>query len=143
MAELKQMDRAEKALRNVLKNNKTNASAAYNLAIIVSAYNLTEACELSRIAYESEPEQAKYGYSYAYFLAQTGMNTEAIKVLGNEIKAHPEYASSLFLLINIYETEGNVQQAIYVCENAIESNLYTDQINSELKSKLIQLKAQL
>lgn len=143
MAELKQMDRAEKALRNVLKNNKTNASAAYNLAIIVSAYNLTEACELSRIAYESEPEQAKYGYSYAYFLAQTGMNTEAIKVLGNEIKAHPEYASSLFLLINIYQTEGNIKQAINVCEHAIESNLYTDQINSELKSKLIQLKAQL
>jgi tetratricopeptide (TPR) repeat protein len=143
MAELQQMDKAENALKNVLKVNNKNASAAYNLAIIVSHRNIEEACNLSRLAYEAEPDQPKYGYSYAFYLNQTGKTAEAIQVLTSEMKAHPEYVSSAYLLINIFVGDNKIQQAIDVCERAIKSNADNEQLIGNLKVKLIQLKKSL
>ncbi|MBN2807848.1 MAG: ammonia-forming cytochrome c nitrite reductase subunit c552, partial [Prolixibacteraceae bacterium] len=141
MAELLQTDKAEIALRNVLEINNKNASAAYNLAIIVSQQNMKEACSLCQLAYETDPKETRYAYAYAFYLNQTGRIQEAIGVLRQAVNNHPDHASSVFLLINIYETENNIQEAIKICELALRNNAQNEHLIAELKTKLIQLQS--
>lgn len=141
MAEMKQMDKAETALRNVMQVNKTNAAAAYNLAIIVSSKDPEEACNWSKLAMEANPDQPKYAYTYAFYLNQTGKTTTAIQVLANEMKVHPEYVSSAFLLGSIYEKAGNSAKAISVYEKAVSASGNNAQAQQQLQQMINRLES--
>ncbi|MFA9390278.1 MAG: ammonia-forming cytochrome c nitrite reductase subunit c552 [Prolixibacteraceae bacterium] len=140
MAEVKNMDAADKALRKVLQVNNKNAAAAYNLAIIVSAKNPDEAIQFSKNAMEAAPDQPKYGYTYAFFLNQSGKTGEAQVVLTRLINLHPTYVSSAFLLANIYEKTGKKKQALAVYEKALKANANNEQVMLQLQQNLERLK---
>jgi len=101
MAEEKETDKAEVALRKVLDVNPKNASAAYNLAIIVAPKSLDQACSFSKIAYENQPDEPRYGYTYAFYLYQKNENLKAIDILEVELKRHPHYQENEKLLLLI------------------------------------------
>lgn len=101
MAEMQNFEKAEETLRKVIGLNENNAAAAYNLAVLVANKNLNEACKFSQMAYKAQPDEVKYGYTFAYYLFQNKNREEAIKVLNNLIIKYPKNEELNSLLIHI------------------------------------------
>ena len=64
---------AVRHLRTAMKDPVCRAQAAYNCAVLVGAQNPAEAVELCRTAVESEPGNARYAETLAYYLRAAGM----------------------------------------------------------------------
>src|SRR6202043_3154780 len=81
LAEIGRGREAESAFRRSLDLDKNNATAAYNLAVIVGKERPAEAVTWCRRAVENAPGEPKYSYTLAYFLSKSGDLTQAISVL--------------------------------------------------------------
>ncbi len=138
MAEMNNMPEAEKALRTVLDVNKDNTTAAYNLSIIVAQKSLEEACEFSRRAMLSSPDDPKFSYTHAYFLHQNKGTTEAISVLNKVISKHPAHLQSVFLLGNIYLESGNKGKAIDLYKKTLKQEGLGQQEVNQLQNAINQ-----
>jgi tetratricopeptide (TPR) repeat protein len=140
MAEMKKMGEAEKAFRTVLKVNASNATAAYNLSIIVSAHDVKESCKLSKQAMEASPEDPKFSYTYAYFLNQDNQKAEAIRQLEKTVKAFPGHLSSVFLLGSIYLDTGNKVKLIELYNRTMSLTGIGQQAREQLRSEVERVK---
>jgi predicted Zn-dependent protease len=141
MSEMGQMDKAEGALRKVLEVNKKNATAAYNLSIIVSSRDLNESCRLSKQAMVSSPDDPKFAYTYAYFLNQNKLQSEAIAQLERTIKSFPDHISSIFLLGSIYLEGGNKGKAIELYTKSLDKAGENQQAKYQLRNEIDRLKS--
>ncbi len=118
LAQLQRYDEAELHLKNALNNDTSFAAAAYNLAIVSSTTNPDNVLKYGQKAYELEPENPKYGYTFGYYLYQHEQIPKTISVLKGVIKEHPEYIDAYLFLGEIYEKEGNFSEAIKLYESA-------------------------
>lgn len=141
MAEMNRMADAEKALRTVLAVNEGNATAAYNLSVIVSGHDLDEACRLSEQAMNASPEDPKLSYTYAYFLNQNKQQQKAVELLEKTIKAHPDHLSSVYLLGTIYLQSGNKGKVLKLYENTAGHLPNNSQALYQLQAEMERVKA--
>ena len=81
LGELRRFPEAEAALRAALTENPRSAAAAYNLAVLVGRDRPDDGALLSRRASELEPASAKYAFTWAYYLAESGEKRTATAVL--------------------------------------------------------------
>jgi len=141
MAELNKMDEAEIAFRTVLKVNEKNATAAYNLSIIVSTKDLNESCVLSKKAMNASPDDPKFAYTYAYFLYQNKKQSEAIAQLEKTIKRFPDHLSSISLLGSIYLENGNKAKTIDLYTKSLKAFDNNTQAKLQLQAEIERIKA--
>lgn len=141
MAEMKRMDESEKSFRTVLKVNPKNSTAAYNLSVLVSSRDLNESCTLSKQAMEATPDDPKFAYTYAYFLHQNKQHPAAISQLEKTIKKFPGHISSVFLLGNIYVTQGQKDKVIDLYTKTMAQKTIDTQTLELLRNEILQIKA--
>lgn len=141
MAELQKMYEAAQAFRTVLNVNSKNATAAYNLSVILSGNDMDESIILSKQAMESSPDDPKFAYAYAYFLNQNKKQSEAIIQLKKTIKKFPDHLSSIILLGNIYVEGGNKTKAIDLYTKSMEKVGENQQTIYRLLSEIVRIKA--
>ena len=98
MAELGKPAEAEKALRSALKADPRMAQAAYNLGVLVAGDRLDEAIHWCRQASDLQPDEPRYGYTYAFFLRQKGDMDGAIRALRRMVDAQHANADVYGLL---------------------------------------------
>jgi len=120
LAELGREDEGEVALRAVLAVDSGSAIAAYNLAVLVASRDLEEAIDWCRKASELAPTEAKYAYTQAYYLHESGATDAARRVLEQMIERHPAYAEAYLLLGAIYEGTEQVESAAALYQRALE-----------------------
>lgn len=102
---------AEKHLRLAIKMQESRGQAAYNLAVLVAPKDKREAVRLCRLAMTTVPDNPRYAYTLAYYLAATGNPTEATHVLEALIHRQRDYAEAWVLLGQCYEKAGKPDDA--------------------------------
>ena len=68
-------------MRAAFKEDSQSAAAAYNLAVLVGRDRPDDAAVLSHRASDLEPASAKYAFTWAFYLAQSGEKRTATAVL--------------------------------------------------------------
>jgi tetratricopeptide (TPR) repeat protein len=102
---------AEQAFRKVLALDPNAAVAAYNLGVMLGADRPYESLRWCRKAYELQPQEGKYGYTYAYFLNQRREPDRAVEVLQDMVRRNVPYADAYALLGSIYLERGQAEAA--------------------------------
>jgi tetratricopeptide (TPR) repeat protein len=120
MAERRATKAAERALRTAFEVDPTLAQAAYNLAAIVGSNRAEEAVAWCRKAHELRPDDARYAYTLGFYLAQARKLDDAVGMLEETIRTHPDYADPYALLGKIYESQGKREGAVSVYRRALE-----------------------
>ena len=92
---------AEKYLRKAVAAEPKMAQAAHSLCLITAKERINEAVTWCRKAFELRPEDAKFGYSLAFYLNQKGDKDEAVKVLDLVLARHPHQKQAESLLKEI------------------------------------------
>lgn len=86
--------------------------------------------------WQSNPDNPKYGYTYAFFLNQDGQTVQATGELKIILKIDPGYIDAIFLLGNIYEESGAIQKAVSIYKESIKLESVPAQVKIQLNNKL-------
>lgn len=97
-AELNNPEKAEEHLRAALKADPQMGEAAFNLGLLVMPTRPQEGIALLRQAHAIRSEDARYAYTLAFYLYQTGDAAGAIELLEKTVSTHPDYADAAALL---------------------------------------------
>jgi tetratricopeptide (TPR) repeat protein len=136
LAERGRREEAEKELREALNLNPRLAPAAYNLGMLIIKERPDEGLSYCKKAYEISPNDPKYSYTLAFFQAQKGDRTGAVKTLQDTLKRHPGHIDATLLLGDIYEQQGKKENAKEIYRKALSSNQLSDQDSLRLGMKL-------
>jgi tetratricopeptide (TPR) repeat protein len=118
LAEMQRPADAEQAFRRCLALDPNVATAAYNLAVLLAPDRPYESLRLCQRAWQLQPQEGKYGYTYAYFLHQRRETDEAVKVLQDLVRRKLPYADAYALLAEIHLQRGQVDEAAGVYRSA-------------------------
>jgi tetratricopeptide (TPR) repeat protein len=110
--------KAEKHFRVALKADPQMHEAAFNLGILISNTKPDEAISQCRRAYHLNPNP-KYAYTLAFYLNQEGKSSDAVKVLLELIEKKPTYVDAYLMLGDIFEKQGNPEDARAVYQQAL------------------------
>jgi tetratricopeptide (TPR) repeat protein len=88
------------------------------LGILISNTKPDEAITLCRRAYELNPNP-KYSYTLAFYQHQNGKSNDAVKVLLELIENQPTYVDAYLMLGDIFEKQGNPEDARAVYQEAL------------------------
>jgi tetratricopeptide (TPR) repeat protein len=94
LGELGRIPEAADAFRAAFKSDPKLAQAAYNLGVLLAKDQPAEALEWSRRAAELAPDNPQYGYTYAFYLYQTGRRDEALAAIRAVRARFPDHADS-------------------------------------------------
>jgi Tfp pilus assembly protein PilF len=111
LGEMKRSKEAEQAFRKTLALDPNSAVAAYNLAVCLDPDQPAESLRWCRKAYQLQPEEGKYGYTYAFYLHQQRQTEEAVAVLKEMVGRNVPYADAYVLLSTIYLERGQLNEA--------------------------------
>ena len=117
-AEQNDVVKAEGHFREALKADPQLHEAAFNLGILISNTKPDEAITLCRRAYELNPNP-KYSYTLAFYQHQNGKSNDAVKVLLELIENQPTYVDAYLMLGDIFEKQGNPEDARAVYQEAL------------------------
>jgi tetratricopeptide (TPR) repeat protein len=135
-AELGEVKKAEGHLRAALKADGNFAEAAYNLGVLVAGERPTEGLDLLRKAYVLRAEEAKYGYTLAFYLNANGNRAGAVELLRGVLARQPAHVDSWMLLGAIYEEQGQLEQAREVYRQALSGGRLSGRERQRVEGKL-------
>ncbi|MGB9625653.1 MAG: tetratricopeptide repeat protein, partial [Phycisphaerae bacterium] len=142
LAELGRMDEAEPALRAAFKAEPRSAVAAYNLGVMLAEKHPDEAVDWCRKAFELRPQEAKYAYTYAFYLRRKGETEQAIDVLQGTIKRGVSDLDVYALLADIYEGLGRRNDAADVYHQALRIPDLPEAVQYRLAERIQSLRQQ-
>jgi tetratricopeptide (TPR) repeat protein len=127
LAELGRLPEAEQAFRTAAKSDPQSATAAYNLGVLLGRDRPAEGIEWCRRAATLRPDDARYGYTLAFFLHQHGKTAEALQTLNAVIGRDPPSGEAYALLGSIHERAGRWAEARAVYQRAMANPRLPDQ----------------
>jgi len=86
--------------------------------VIVGERQPAKGAELCRRAAELEPQNPKYAFSYAFFLARAGDRARAATALEALLTDQPAYVDAYVLLSEVYEGLGRRADAVALLQRA-------------------------
>ena len=128
LGELGRTPEAEMAFRSALKADPKSAVAAYNLGVLLAGEQPQEAIKFCRQAYQLQPGEPKYGYTYAYFLMQADKVDQAEQTLRLMIEKELPAPEAYLLLAEIYTRQKKTKEAADVYRRAIANQQFDKQI---------------
>ena len=118
LGEQSRLDEAEGAFLMALKVDPNSAIAAYNLGVILAPQQPAEAVKWCGRAYQLQPNEPKYGYTYAFYLFQSEDTAAAIDVLQEMVGRQVPYSDAYALLGAIYQKRREFDKAVEVYQAA-------------------------
>lgn len=121
LAEQGQLENAKTQFEKVAQIDPNSAVAAYNLAVLNTDDNPEKALAWSQRAFQLDPANSKYRYTYAYYLADAGKKNEAIEVLAPMPNSRPPYLDGVLLLARLHLQQQNPARAAQVYRTALKN----------------------
>jgi len=121
LGEQSRLDEAEGAFLMALQVDPNSAIAAYNLGVILAPQQPAEAIKWCGRAYQLQPDEPKYGYTYAFYLHQSEDTAGAIDVLQAMIVRQVPYSDAYALLGAIYQKRKEFDKAVEVYQAAMKN----------------------
>jgi tetratricopeptide (TPR) repeat protein len=118
LAELGRLPEAEQAFRTAAKSDPQSAPAAYNLGVLLAPTRPEESLLWCRKAVALRPQDARYGYTLAFFLNQQGRLDEAVQTLNAVVRQTPPSSEAYVLLGSLLERQSRWAEARVVYELA-------------------------
>lgn len=121
---LGEMGRADEAKAVFLRSHAldpNNAQSAYNLGVIFAETDPEASLAWAKKAYDLRPQDDKFGFTYAFYLARRGRPEEAISILEAQINSKSAGINSYMLLAEIYQAQSRVPQIKGVFERALRN----------------------
>ncbi len=118
LGEMNRPKEAEQAFRRTLELDPNSAAAAYNLGVMLASDQPFESLRWCERAYRLQPQEGKYGYTYAFFLRQRREITEAVRVLKEMLRQNIPYSDAYVLLGEIHIERGEWDEAAGVYRSA-------------------------
>jgi tetratricopeptide (TPR) repeat protein len=139
LAELNRLEEAEHAFRAALKTDPNLAGAAYNLGVLLAGDRPEESLKWCRRAFRLQPNEGKYGYTYAFFLHRAGQSDRAVTVLEGMVNRTVPSADVYALLASIYLQRGDREKAIGVYRAAQANERLDPQARSAFNTMMLRL----
>ncbi len=139
LGEMKRPKEAEQAFRKTLALDPNSAAAAYNLAVCLASDRPAESIKWCRKAYELQPQEGKYGYTYAFYLHQRLERNEAVRVLREMVRRNVPYADAYALLAAIHLERGELEEAANVYRSACANGSLTQGEREQFETMLRRL----
>jgi len=118
LGEMNRPKEAEQAFHRTLELDPNSAAAAYNLGVMLASDQPFESLRWCERAYRLQPQEGKYGYTYAFFLRQRREITEAVRVLKEMLRRNVPYSDAYVLLGEIHIERGEWDEAAGVYRSA-------------------------
>jgi len=118
LGEMQRPAQAEQAFRKTLALDPNSAVAAYNLGVMLASDRPFESLRWCQRAYQLQPQEGKYGYTYAFYLCQRRDIEEAMKILKDMVRRNVPYGEAYALLGEIHLKRGEVDEAAGVYRSA-------------------------
>jgi tetratricopeptide (TPR) repeat protein len=118
LGEMGRPKEAEQAFRRTLELDPNSAAAAYNLGVILASDQPFESLRWCGKAYQLQPQEGKYGYTYAFFLRQRREIVAAVRVLKEMLRRGVPYSDAYVLLGEIHIEQGEWDEAAGVYRSA-------------------------
>ena len=125
LGEMNRPKEAEQAFRRTLELDPNSAPAACNLGVILAADRPFESLRWCRKAYQLQPQEGKYGYTYAFYLHQRRETDEAVRVLKEMLRRGVPYSEAYVLLGEIHIEQGEWDAAADVYRSAWNNDRLT------------------
>ncbi len=140
LGEQSRLSEAEEAFRKALKVDPNSTIAAYNLGVVLAPEQINQAIKWCRRAYELQPEEAKYGYTYAFYLYRNKQSGAAIDVLQAMVKRQIPYSDAYALLGAIYQRRGELDKAVEVYQSAVKNKRMSQQDRTSFETMMKRLR---
>ncbi len=108
---------AIKHLKRVIELDSMHVQAAYNLGVLLIQGKDTEGLKYLKSAADIAPDNGRYGYSYAFYLAQLGDKAEAMEYLRGMLSKTPDNLQVVYFYTQLLNEAGRVEEAITLLQN--------------------------
>ncbi len=105
VAELNRPQEAKALFLKAAKLDPNDPVPAYNLGILLAQVNPTAALAWCQKAYVLQPDNGKYGYTYAYYLVQQGDVDPAVALLEKQIADCHATVDAYWFLASYYRSQ--------------------------------------
>jgi len=136
LGEMKRPKEAEQAFRRTLQIDPNSAAAAYNFAVCLASDRPAESLQWCRKAYQLQPQEGKYGYTYAFYLYQRLERDEAVRVLREMVRRNVPYGDAYALLGAIHLERGELDEAAGAYRSACANGSLTQGEREQFKTML-------
>jgi lipopolysaccharide biosynthesis regulator YciM len=140
LGEQSRLDEAASAFHKALKVDPNSAIAAYNLGVILAPNQPAESIKWCDKAYKLQPEEPKYGYTYAFYLHRNKQSNAAIEVLQDMIKRQIPHSDTYALLGAIFQQRGELDKAIEVYQAAVKNKRISQQDRTNFETMINRLR---
>jgi tetratricopeptide (TPR) repeat protein len=140
---LGEMGRFEEAAAHLQKAAELDAGSAvavHNLGVINAKLGkIDSAIDLLRRAYGLQRENPQYGYSLAFYLLQSGNNSDAVSILQRIVRQKAPYFDAISLLGDIYLKQRKIKEARTLYQSVLKSGRLSAEESTLLESKIAAL----
>ena len=137
LGEMGRYEEAASHLQTAAELDPESAAAAYNLGVIYAKLErMPSAIDHLRRACGLQPENPQYGYSLAFYLLQSGNNSESVSILQRIVRQKAPYIDAISLLGEIYLKQGKTKQARTLYQGALESGRLSTEERELLESRI-------
>ena len=121
LGEMERPQEAETAFLKAARLDPNNPVPAFNLGILLADKNPTGALAWCKKAYTLEPDNGRYGYTYAFYLNRQGQFERPIAILEKQINDRHATPDAYMFLAQIYQSLGQQSKARLVFEKALRN----------------------
>ncbi len=135
LGEVGKVEAAEKAFRSAFKADPKSGQAAFNLGVLVAEKAPEEALTWCRRAVELRPDEPKHAFTLAFFQNRAGKTKEAIQTLESAITNNPAHPETYFLLVQLHEGQGQLNEARRVCARAAANQKLAEDVRARFAAR--------
>jgi tetratricopeptide (TPR) repeat protein len=136
LGEMGRPDEAKDAFLRSYRLDPNNPQPAYNLGVILAETDPDASLAWVKQAYDLRPQDDKFGFTYAFYLARRGRVDEAIPILNRQIDAKVAGIDAYMLLVEIYQSQGRIDQVKGVFERALQNLELSSQDRDYLQAQI-------
>lgn len=140
--EMGQYADAKAAFEKTLELDPQSAVAAYNLSVLSAQEDMDQAVYWSRKAYELAPDNAKYGYTLAYYYSGQNRLDDAVDVLQPLVDAGTNDYNVYLMLADVYSRQQRTQKVIDVLKKGADNPNFDQQTRSYFQRQIQQFLSQ-
>jgi Flp pilus assembly protein TadD len=136
LGEVGEMEGAEQAFRAAFKFDTNSAQAAFNLGILLAESAPKESLEWCEKAAGLRPGEARYAFTLAFYQQKAGQTGNAMETLERSLKLSPAHPESYVLLVQLYDAQGRVADALRICEAGSANEKLPVELRSRFAARL-------